>query len=64
VVVLLGLSSGYFSSLAMMYCPRTVEPQFASTAAMFGAASLVTGVCAGVQFSLVLSWFVRNVDFS
>ncbi|XP_043235815.1 equilibrative nucleoside transporter 1-like isoform X1 [Amphibalanus amphitrite] len=64
MVVLLGLSSGYFSSLGMMYCPRTVEPQFASTAGMFGAAALVTGVCSGVQFSLVLSWFVQNVNFA
>ena len=51
--------------MTMTMCAlRTVEPQFASTAGMFGAAALVTGVCAGVQFSLVLSWFVRNVDFA
>nr|CAG4643995.1 EOG090X076T [Lepidurus arcticus] len=27
MAIFLGLSSGYFSSLAMMYCPRTVDPE-------------------------------------
>lgn len=55
---LMGVTSGYFSSLAMMYCPRTVEQRYVTVAGMFGAAALVTGVCCGVQFSLVLSWLV------
>ena len=37
---------------------RSVEPEFAATAGMFAAASLVTGILAGVQFSLVPAWFV------
>uniref|UniRef100_A0A1B6DIQ1 Equilibrative nucleoside transporter 1 n=1 Tax=Clastoptera arizonana TaxID=38151 RepID=A0A1B6DIQ1_9HEMI len=61
--VVLGLSSGYFSSVAMMYCPRTVDSQHAATAGMFGAASLVTGICAGIFFSISLPWFVANVSW-
>ncbi|XP_065559348.1 equilibrative nucleoside transporter 1-like isoform X2 [Artemia franciscana] len=52
--VLLGLSSGYYSSLAMMYCPRTVDPDQAATAGMFAAASLITGIFVGVNFSIVM----------
>jgi len=63
LVAVLGLSSGYYSSLAMMYCPRTVEPQHAPIAGMMGAASLVTGVFAGVNFQWVCSWLVTSVSF-
>jgi len=42
--VLMAITSGYFSSVAMMYCPRCVEPQYASTAGMFGGASLISGI--------------------
>uniref|UniRef100_A0ABD2VT21 Major facilitator superfamily (MFS) profile domain-containing protein n=1 Tax=Trichogramma kaykai TaxID=54128 RepID=A0ABD2VT21_9HYME len=51
---LMGLSSGYFSSCAMTYCSTTVEPRYASTAGMFGAAFLVTGVFSGILFSFVM----------
>jgi len=63
LVAVLGFSSGYYSSLAMMYCPRTVEPEHASIAGMMGAASIVTGVFAGVNFQLVCSWLASNVSF-
>ncbi|KAI5715290.1 hypothetical protein M8J77_013724 [Diaphorina citri] len=56
IAVLMGLSSGYLSSLAMMYCPRMVEPQHAATAGMFGAACLITGVGAGIGFSFLMPW--------
>ncbi|XP_075228905.1 equilibrative nucleoside transporter 2 [Lycorma delicatula] len=62
VAVAHGLTSGYFSSVAMMYCPRTVEPQHAPTAGMFAAASLITGICFGLMFSVVLTWFVSNIS--
>ncbi|XP_023313374.1 NADPH-dependent diflavin oxidoreductase 1-like isoform X3 [Trichogramma pretiosum] len=51
---LMGLSSGYFSSCAMTYCSTTVEPRYASTAGMFGAAFLVTGVFSGILFSFAM----------
>ncbi|KAF4533279.1 hypothetical protein B566_EDAN010514 [Ephemera danica] len=62
--MLLGLTSGHFSSLAMMYCPRMVEPQHVVTAGMFGAASLITGICAGIVFTMALPWFVENVTWN
>eukprot|EP00095_Tigriopus_kingsejongensis_P011399 maker-scaffold68_size422247-snap-gene-3.19 protein:Tk11399 transcript:maker-scaffold68_size422247-snap-gene-3.19-mRNA-1 annotation:"hypothetical protein DAPPUDRAFT_300160" len=60
---LMGLSSGYFSSMAMMYCPRSVEPEYASTAGMFGAASIVTGIFSGIGFSYVMPMLVSHPDF-
>lgn len=61
--ILMGVTSGHFSSLAMMYCPRNVEPQNQSIAGMFGAAFLVTGIFCGVLLSNVLTWFVTNVSW-
>lgn len=61
--ILLGLSSGYYSSLAMMYCPRTVEPEYAATAGMFGAACLITGIFCGLNFSLVMPILVESIKF-
>ncbi|KAK2588719.1 hypothetical protein KPH14_001609 [Odynerus spinipes] len=52
--ITMGLSHGYLSSIAMMYCSRTIEPQYASIAGMFGAASLVTGIFTGILFSFVM----------
>ncbi|XP_063608530.1 equilibrative nucleoside transporter 3-like [Penaeus indicus] len=61
--MILGITSGYYSSLAMMYCPRTVEPEHAPVAGMFGAASLITGIFAGIYFQLVCKWAVKNISF-
>ncbi|KAL0811436.1 hypothetical protein ABMA28_009838 [Loxostege sticticalis] len=51
--VLLGWSSGHCSSLGMMYVSGTVAPENASTAGMIGAATLVTGIMAGLGFTRV-----------
>ena len=61
--IFLGLSGGYYSSLAMMYCPRTVEPEYAATAGMFGAACIITGIFCGINFSMVMPWLVENISF-
>ena len=61
---LLGLSGGYFSSMAMMYCPRAVEPEYAATAGMFGAASIVTGIFAGIGFSSLMPLLISHPDFN
>ncbi|XP_042209109.1 equilibrative nucleoside transporter 1-like [Homarus americanus] len=60
---ILGITSGYYSSLAVMYCPRTVEPEYASVAGMMGAASLITGIFAGVSFQVVCTIAVTNLTF-
>jgi len=61
---LFGLTGGYFSSLAMMYCPRTVEPEYASVAGMFGAASIVTGIFSGIGFSYLMPLIVSHQLFA
>ncbi|XP_076069508.1 equilibrative nucleoside transporter 2 isoform X2 [Oratosquilla oratoria] len=61
--VFLGITSGYYSSLAMMYCPRTVEPEYAPVAGMMGAASLITGIFAGINFQIVCTWLVTSYTF-
>ncbi|XP_046667312.1 equilibrative nucleoside transporter 1 [Homalodisca vitripennis] len=64
IAVVFALSSGYFSSVCMMYCPRMVKPEHASIAGMFGAASLITGIFSGIMFSAVMPWFVSTVSWS
>ncbi|XP_067128720.1 equilibrative nucleoside transporter 3 [Centruroides vittatus] len=63
MAVVLGLSSGYFSSLSMMYAPRCVEPQYASTAGMMAALFLILGIVSGVNFSFFISWLIETPLF-
>ncbi|XP_014218272.1 equilibrative nucleoside transporter 1 isoform X2 [Copidosoma floridanum] len=60
IAVAMGITSGYFSSISMMYCSSSVEPQYASTAGMFGAAFLITGVFSGILFSYVMPIIVKT----
>jgi len=59
----LGATGGYLSSLAMMYCSRSVELEYASTASMFGAASIVTGIFAGIGLSYAMPDVVSQSNF-
>jgi equilibrative nucleoside transporter 1/2/3 len=61
---LFGLTGGYVSSLAIIYCPRTVEPEYASIAGMFGGASIVTGIFAGIGFSYLMPVIVSHPALS
>ncbi|KAK3853085.1 hypothetical protein Pcinc_040353 [Petrolisthes cinctipes] len=63
LAMMLGLTSGYYSSLAMMYCPRTVEPEYAPVAGMMGAASLITGIVTGIVFQMVCTMAVTHITF-
>ncbi|KAJ6637954.1 Equilibrative nucleoside transporter 3 [Pseudolycoriella hygida] len=63
IAVLMGLSSGYLSSLGMMYAPQTVQPQYAVTAGMFAAAMLITGIFVGIMSSLVFPLLVSKVSW-
>lgn len=56
----MSISSGYLSSLAMMYAPSYVESRHAPTAGMFAAASLITGIFTGILFSMGVPWLVSN----
>jgi len=56
---LLGLTSGYFSSLSMMYAPRGVEPHQAGLAAMMASFFLMFGLFVGINGSFILSKLVE-----
>lgn len=59
IAAVMAYSSGYLSSLGMMYTPQTVESQHAVTAGMFAAAMLITGIFSGILFSMVFPLIVR-----
>ncbi|EYC30933.1 hypothetical protein Y032_0004g1857 [Ancylostoma ceylanicum] len=59
--VLMAFTSGYFSSLAMMYAPRVVQSSYAKTAGMAGALFLITGIMCGVAFVPVITAMVNNI---
>ncbi|XP_035206962.1 equilibrative nucleoside transporter 3-like isoform X2 [Stegodyphus dumicola] len=61
--VALGFTSGYYSSLAMMYAPRCVETEHASIAGMIAALFLVLGIVCGVNFTFFVSWLVESKIF-
>lgn len=47
----------------MMYAPQSVEPQYASTAGMFGAAMLITGIFTGIMFSWSFPSLVATIGW-
>ncbi|GMR32240.1 hypothetical protein PMAYCL1PPCAC_02435 [Pristionchus mayeri] len=55
---IMSLSSGYLSSLSMMYITRYVSAERARTAMMMAAFFLISGIVAGIVFSRVLESFV------
>lgn len=63
IAITMSLSSGYLSSLAMMYAPSTVESRYSGTAGMMAAACLITGIFVGISFSRVMPWVVSNLSF-
>ncbi|XP_050304758.1 equilibrative nucleoside transporter 1 isoform X2 [Anthonomus grandis grandis] len=59
----MAFTSGYFSSLAMMYTPSMVENQYATVAGMFAGAALITGIFSGILMSFLWPWFVSHVGW-
>lgn len=60
IAIVMSYSSGYLSSLAMMYAPGSQSnPQYAQTAGMFAAAMLITGIFSGILFSSVFPDIVK-----
>ncbi|KAK6751905.1 hypothetical protein RB195_003367 [Necator americanus] len=54
-------TSGYFSSLAMMYAPRVVHSSLSKTAGMAGALFLISGIMCGVAFVPVITFMTNNI---
>lgn len=52
--IVMAFTSGYYSSLTMMYGPKQVEPEMAGRAGMMMAFFLVLGITTGVNLSLAL----------
>ncbi|XP_015920118.1 equilibrative nucleoside transporter 1-like [Parasteatoda tepidariorum] len=61
MVTVLGLSSGYCSSLAMMYTPGYVSKENKTVAGMIAAFFLVFGVFCGVNFTFFVRWLVQTL---
>lgn len=55
---LMAYTSGYLSSLGMMYAPQSVAAKYQTTAGMFAAAMLITGIFSGIMFSYLGPGFV------
>lgn len=57
--ILLGLTSGYLSSLSMMYAPKIVKrPEDAETAGMMAGFFLIFGIFSGVSSSFLWSYII------
>lgn len=63
MAILMSFSSGYLSSLGMMYTPQTVAQKYQVTAGMFAAAMLITGIFTGIIFTMLFPIVVTNVSF-
>lgn len=63
ISITMGLSSGYFSSIAMMYVPSCVDSKHAATAGMFAGAFLITGIFSGVLVSFIWPWVVTHIGY-
>ncbi|KAH8376954.1 hypothetical protein KR093_002346 [Drosophila rubida] len=59
IAIIMSFSSGYLSSLGMMYAPQTVNAKYQITAGMFAAAVLVSGIFAGVLFSYLCPLIIQ-----
>lgn len=57
--IVLALSSGYLSSLCMMFASSDLKPEDASKAGMLAAFFLVFGIFIGVNSSFLLTWIVE-----
>lgn len=57
--ILLALSSGYLSSLCMMFASSNLTPDEAPKAGMLAAFFLVFGIFCGVNSSFLLTWIVE-----
>uniref|UniRef100_A0A0R3RXW0 Equilibrative nucleoside transporter 1 n=1 Tax=Elaeophora elaphi TaxID=1147741 RepID=A0A0R3RXW0_9BILA len=58
--VIMSITSGYFSSVIMMYVPRLVEPSKSTAAGMVAAFFLIFGITCGIMFTFFVSWFIDS----
>lgn len=53
-VAIFAISQGYFSSLAIIFAPRSVQSEFASTAGMMASFSIMVGIMTGIAGSFAM----------
>ncbi|VDM39374.1 unnamed protein product [Toxocara canis] len=58
---LMAFSSGYLSTLGMMYAPRVVHPSKSRSAGMMASLIFVVGLCSGIGFTYVEAYLMENV---
>lgn len=58
--ILMALSSGYFTSLCMMYIPGNVKEKYKGIAGMMGAFCLISGVFCGIIFTFPLIYAIEK----
>ncbi|TMS36407.1 hypothetical protein L596_003579 [Steinernema carpocapsae] len=59
--VVMSVTSGYFSSLGMMYAPRVVDPKNSRIAGMMAAFFLILGICCGILNTFFVSYFIDHL---
>jgi equilibrative nucleoside transporter 1/2/3 len=59
--IIMAFTSGYYSSLTMMYAPRNVDPQHQGIAGMMAAFFLILGIFSGVVFSFPVIILIEKV---
>ncbi|KAK6033234.1 nucleoside transporter [Ostertagia ostertagi] len=57
--VIMSISSGYLSGLAMMYAPKVVEPSKGRVVSMMAGFFLIFGIVSGLAFTIVVSAFIE-----
>ncbi|CAJ0609413.1 unnamed protein product [Cylicocyclus nassatus] len=57
--MIMSISSGYLSGLAMMYTPRVVETSKSRIASMMAGFFLIFGIVSGLAFTIVVSAFIE-----
>ncbi|CAJ0933654.1 unnamed protein product, partial [Mesorhabditis belari] len=58
---LMAFSSGYLSSLAMMYAPKVVPEALSKTAGMISSLCLIAGIASGVIFTFIIQFIVTHL---
>ncbi|KAJ1374952.1 hypothetical protein KIN20_038162 [Parelaphostrongylus tenuis] len=60
MAILMSISSGYLSGLAMMYAPRVVEPSKSRIAGMMAGFFLIFGIVCGLSFTILITALVEH----
>ncbi|KAJ6222302.1 hypothetical protein RDWZM_000847 [Blomia tropicalis] len=59
-MIAMATSSGYLSSLSLMYIPKCVHPDVSATAAMFAVLTVMLGILVGINLSIFYPTIVTS----